>query len=275
MGKPYHLLTYNRQEGRNVTVIAHRGASAYYPDNTLISIEGAIEMEADMAEIDVLLTRDGVPVVIHNERLSRLSGGHGRVAHYTLQELKKLDFGYSKKGFTGEQIPTLDEVLSLCKNTIALNIEIKPGAVQELVNGGVEEKCVELVYYHDMEKHVVFSGFDPRVFLNLHIIDPDIATAVLYDGRYYPENLKPSQIAEHLRVDAFNCSTRELSAEWMDDLKGADIPVNVYTVNSEKAMDRFLDMGVSGLFTNRPDMLLRVLRRRKVPAFIERFYQVT
>ncbi len=263
MGTPYHLLKYNKKENDTFTVIAHRGASAYYPENTLISIEGAIEMGADMVEIDVLLSRDGVPVVIHNEKLSRLTGGRGRVAHYTLAELKKFDVGYIKKGFKGEKIPTLEEVLSLCNNTIALNIEIKSGAVMDLVNGGIEEKCMELVYYFGMQEHVVFSSFDPRALLNLKIIDPDIPAAVLYDDRYFHSKLMPSHIVEHLKADAFNCSRKELTPKWIADCKNAGIPVNIYTVNEASQMKRFIGLGVSGIFTNHPDILLKVIEENK------------
>ena len=255
MGRPYHSLLYNPPARAGFAVIAHRGASAYLPENTLVALEGAIGMEADMAEIDVLLSRDGVPVVVHNERIHRATGGRGRVAHYTLAELKRFDFGYRFRQSRGERIPTLEEVLELCAGRIALNIEIKTGAVRDQVLGGVEELCMDLVYRRGMEAHVVYSSFDPRALLHLKIIDPSAATAVLYDKRLYPGSLAPGAIVEHLRADAFNCSRDEISASWMDDCAAHGIPVNIYTVDDEKTMRRLMAMGVGGIFSNRPDVL--------------------
>ena len=255
MGRPCHTLLFRQPAREGFAVIAHRGASAYFPENTLLSLEGAIDMDADMAEIDVLLSRDGVPVVVHNERIHRATGGRGRVAHYTLAELKRFDFGYKFKAARGERIPTLEEVLELCAGRIALNIEIKSGAVQDVVLGGVEELCIDLVYRHGMESHVAFSSFDPRALLHCKIIDPSAVTAVLYDDRYYLRTQTPAAIVEHLRADAFNCSKEEITEKWMADCAAHGVPVNIYTVDDEKTMRRLIAMGVGGIFSNRPDVL--------------------
>ncbi len=255
MGRPFHTLSYKKPAREGFAVIAHRGASAYFPENTLLALEGAIDMDAEMAEIDVLLSRDGVPVVVHNEHIRRATGGSGRVAHYTLAELKHFDFGYQFKAARGERIPTLEEVLELCAGRIALNIEIKPGAVQDMVLGGIEELCVDLVYRHGMEEHVVFSSFDPRALLHCKIIDPSAATAVLYDDRFYLRTQTPAAIVEHLRADAFNCGKDEIHAKWMADCTAHEVPVNIYAVDDEKTMRRLIAMGVGGIFSNRPDVL--------------------
>jgi len=88
MGRPYHLFKYNHRDGDEFTIIAHRGASAYYPENTLPSFEAAIEMGADMVELDVQLTSDKEVVVFHDEKISRCTDGRGKIADYTLAELK-------------------------------------------------------------------------------------------------------------------------------------------------------------------------------------------
>jgi Glycerophosphoryl diester phosphodiesterase len=259
MGRPYHLFKYNRIEGDNFTVIAHRGASAYCPENTLVSFERAIALGADMIELDVQLTRDGEVVVFHDEKLTRCMNGKGRITDYTLAELKKLDAGiWFNKEYEGTRIPTLAEVLSLCKNKVAVNIEIKTGAVDENIRNGIEEKCLKIVDQGGMREHMVFSSFDPRAIRHLKEIDRTVAAAVLFEKRYYGPKL-PSEIIELLGADAFNCSQDELSKKWLTDLKLNNIPVNIYTVDDEKNMRRFLDMGVSGIFTNSPDILKRIL----------------
>jgi len=185
-GKPYHLFKYNFREGDDFTIIAHRGASAYYPENTIPSFEGAIAMGADMVEFDVQLTQDKEVIVFHDEKISRCTDGRGRAADHTLASLKKLDAGsWFNKNFTNTKVPALAEVLSLCKNKIAVNIEIKTEAVGKMFFGGIEEKCLKIVDQYGMNDHVVFSSFDPRAIMHLKQIDNNVTAAVLFDKNLY------------------------------------------------------------------------------------------
>jgi glycerophosphoryl diester phosphodiesterase len=258
MGKPYNLFKYNLREGDEFTAIAHRGASAYYPENTLPSFEGAIAMGADMVELDVQLTSDKKVVVFHDEKISRCTNGRGRIADHTLAQLKKLDAGnWYGKDFKDTRIPTLAEALSVCKNKIAVNIEIKTEAVSKMFFGGIEEKSLKIVEQSGMNGHVVFSSFDPRAIMHLKKIDNTVTAAVLFEKKHYGSKL-PSDIIESLGADAFNCSNAEFNKKWLANVKLNNIPVNIYTVNDAKNMRRFINMGVSGIFTNNPDILKRV-----------------
>jgi glycerophosphoryl diester phosphodiesterase len=258
MPRPYHLFKYNHRKGDDFTVIAHRGASAYYPENTLPSFEGAIVMDADMVELDVQLTSDKEIVVFHDEKITRCTDGRGRIADYTLTSLKKLDAGsWFDKDFKNTKIPTLAEVLCFCKNKIAVNIEIKTEAVSKMFFGGIEEKCLKIVEQSGMNEHVVFSSFDPRAIMHLKQIDNTAAVAVLFEKKHYGSKL-PSDIMESLGADAFNCSLSGFKKKWLENIKLNNIPVNIYTVNDAKNMKRFINMGVSGIFTNNPDILKRV-----------------
>jgi len=110
--------------------IAHRGASYYAPENTMASFKLASEMNADMIELDVTLTRDNIPVVFHDRKLSRTTDGKGNISRYLLRELRELDAGlWFSELYKGTRIPTLEEVLEWASGTIALNIEIKKEAV--------------------------------------------------------------------------------------------------------------------------------------------------
>jgi glycerophosphoryl diester phosphodiesterase len=277
MLKPYHLFKYSRFGDLKVTrdlqvtsdlkvtsdddftIIAHRGASAYYPENTIISFEGAIRLNADMVELDVQLTADGEVVVFHDEEISRCTNGRGRIADHTLAKVKKLDAGgWFDEKFQSEKIPTLAEVLSVCKNKIAVNIEVKTEAVTSAISGGIEEKCLQIVDRIGMREHVIFSSFDPRAVQHLRQLDHQAPAAVLYEKKHYGSKL-PSAIVASLDAAAFNCSQREISPKWLADLKRHGIPVNIYTVNDEKNMKRLLAMGVGGIFTNYPDILKSVL----------------
>ncbi|MFO7569875.1 MAG: glycerophosphodiester phosphodiesterase family protein [Smithellaceae bacterium] len=259
MPKPYHLFKYNAANDDDFTIIAHRGASAYYPENTIASFEGAIALGADMVELDVQLTSDHEVVAFHDETIGRCTDGRGRVVACSLEKLKSLDAGGWFDGkFRDEKVPTLAEVLDVCKDRIAVNIEIKTEAVRDRVQGGIEEKCLTLVLQYGMKDHVVFSSFDPRAVAHLKEIDADTPVAVLYDKELYGSRT-PSQIVTCLGADAFNCAKKELSDPWMADLKGNGIPVNIYTVNDDKTMKRLLALGVNGMFTNKPDILKSIL----------------
>jgi glycerophosphoryl diester phosphodiesterase len=259
MSKPYHLLKYNYTEGDNFTVIAHRGASAYYPENTIASFTGAIKLGAGMVELDVQLTADGEVVVFHDEKINRCTNGRGRVVEYSLPALKKFDAGsWFHKKFQGEKIPLLAEVLSVCKNEIAVNIEVKTEAVADHITGGIEEKCLQIVEKSGMRGHIVFSSFDPRALIHLQQIDSSLPTAVLFEKKCYGSHL-PSDIINFLGAGAFNCSSKELNSKWLADLQFKNIPFNVYTINSEKKMKQLLAAGAGGIFTNCPDILIRVL----------------
>jgi glycerophosphoryl diester phosphodiesterase len=263
-GKPYHLFKYNPRRGDHFTIIAHRGASAYYPENTIPAFEGAIAMGADMVEFDVQLTRDKEVVVFHDENISRCTDGRGRVADFSLAALKKRDAGkWFDADFKNTRVPTLAEVLDVCKNKIAVNIEIKTEAVRKTFFGGIEEKCLKIVDQCGMNGHVVYSSFDPRAIIHLKQIDANVTAAVLFEKKLYG-SLLPSDIMELVGADAFNCSRTELNKKRLANIKLNNIPVNIYTVNDAKGMKRFVHMGVNGIFTNHPDLLKRVVADAKL-----------
>lgn len=255
----YKLPELYRDNGDGFIVIAHRGASAYYPENTMAAFKGALEMEAEMIELDVMLSKDGVPVVFHDATLEDHSTGSGRLADYTLSQLQELDAGsWFDSSFAGQKIPTLEEVLAFASGKIALNIEIKTEAVSDEVMGGVEEKSLELVKKYNMEDYVLFSSFDYRAIAHLKALDPDMPAAILYE-KSQSEKLLPSELLAKYQADAFNCSYRELNTRRFKDIRENNIPVFIYTVDKPSKMRKLLRMNVSGIFTNKPDVLWNVL----------------
>lgn len=245
---------YSKKPNRFI-IIAHRGASAYYPENTLSSFEAAITMDADMIELDVTLTNDGVPVVIHDETLDRTTNGKGKVSDYSLEELKRLDAGFwFHPKFKDEAIPTLEEVLNHTSGKVALNIEIKPEAVSDHELGGIEEKCLHLVKKYNMQRHVIFSSFYYKALSHLRRLDKTLATGVLFESRQAAGRL-PSQLTKEYQAQAFHCNFRKLNSKWLEDAKAHQIPVLVYTVNSVPKMKSLIEKGVTGIFTDRPDKI--------------------
>ncbi|MDZ7756391.1 glycerophosphodiester phosphodiesterase [Rhodohalobacter sp.] len=256
MSLPVSLYSDN---GDNFIVIGHRGASAYYPENTLGAFKAAYDMGAEMIELDILLSKDGIPVAIHDETLDRTTNGTGKVVDYTFEELAKLDAGsWFGKKHSSERILSLEEVLQFAKGKIALNIEIKTEAVADELKNGIEEKAYELVKKFDMLDHVLFSSFDYRAVAHLKELDVNIAAALLYE-KEQSDGMGPKQLVNAYKVDAFNCNYRLFTKKWADETSEADIPVFVYTVNSERRMKKMIKKGVNGIFTDKPDLLKQVV----------------
>lgn len=263
MPERYRLPVLYKHNQGNFIIVAHRGASAYYPENTMAAFRGAVELGADMIELDVLLSSDGIPVVFHDAKLNAHSDGKGRLGYHTLKQLKALDAGsWFDKAFTDARIPALEEVLAFATGNIALNIEIKTEAVSDQLSGGIEEKCLQLVRRYGMEHHVLFSSFDYRAVVHLKELDPNISVALLYN-RSKSGNKLPSGLVENYQADAFNCSYYQFRAKWREDLKKHKIPHFIYTVDRLKQMWKLLNAGVNGIFTNRPDLLRAVIDQWK------------
>lgn len=241
--------------GGPTRVIAHRGFSGAAPENTLAAFEKAIEVGADMFELDVLLSRDGRVVVIHDDTLDRTTDGEGKVAAFTLAELKKLDAGsWFSAEFAGERIPTLEEALRLAKGRILVNVEIKT----EAVGHGVVAKTLEVIDELDMKDNVVISSFDPKALSKARELDPHIRTASLFNAELQ-KGMSPEAVMAEVGSNGFNLSRRQVDAGIVAACHRLARPVSVYTVNEINEMERLIRLGVNAIFTDRPDRLLRVL----------------
>lgn len=247
------------QTVKNFAVIAHRGASFYAPENTMSAFKLAHQMKADMIELDVLLSKDNVPIVLHDSFLERTTNGKGLAKDYTIDELNKLDAGswFSEK-FSGEKISTLEEVLSWAKDKISLNIEVKTEAVSDTYKNGIEYYCIDLVRAHGMENYVVFSSFDYRSVSHLKTNAPEIATSILFE-RKRPFKMNPLDLIGKYQADGFNINWRRFNTREIDQIRKSGYDVWVYTVNEEKTMRKLILSGVTGIFSDRPDLLRKVL----------------
>jgi glycerophosphoryl diester phosphodiesterase len=241
-------------------VIAHRGASYYAPENTMAAFRKAVEMQADMIELDVQLSRDGVPVACHDDNLKRLAGLNSFVHDLDWRELRNVDVGSRfDSDFAGESIPSLEQVLDWAQGTISLNIEIKPGAVTGDEEGGIEQKVVELVKQAGMERHVLISGFDFRIQERLQKMAPEIARGLLY-SKEAAQKRSVEELLDTYSPDTLNASLREFRKREMKEA-AKKLPVFIYTVNRAWTMSRLIRQGVSGIFSDCPDLLKQVADR--------------
>ncbi len=246
-------------------VIAHRGISAKYPENTLIAFEHAANISGvDMIELDVRLSKDEEVIVLHDRTLQRTSTGNGLARNYTLNELKEFDAGsWFHPKFTYERIPTLREALQKVGAQLWIDIEIKSDWLRPEPPFLLEEKILQVVQECGMSSRVFFSSFNHRLLLNLKKIKSSVITGVLYNFSYDFFKM-PSDLAEQVGASIFVCAKRELTHRMVDNAHKHGIAVYVYTLNSVKDAKKMLSYGVDGIMSNNADDIIEVVKKSNI-----------
>jgi glycerophosphoryl diester phosphodiesterase len=235
-------------------IVAHRGVSAEMLENTLEALSRAVAQRSPMAEVDVQLARDGVPVVFHDWDLRRLGGGDVRVVEETdSTDLARvaLSLAIQRGGPTAAQavlhgaLPTLAGLLAVVPPAFALNLELKRRDADR------DRFVAALAATLDERTNLLVSSFDHELLARLRAVLPDLPLAPLagHDGAVL--------LAAGRALDAFSlhAHTRLASAELVAAARADGRPLLVYTVNEAVAARRLLDLGVSGLFSDRPRRL--------------------
>ena len=237
---------------------AHRGASGYFPENTMLSFRKAIELGATGIETDVQMTSDGVLVLIHDEFVRRTTNGNGLVKDFRYVDLNKLDAGsWFNDNYNNETVPTAEQLIIFAKeNNILLNLELKNG---EVTYPDIEEKLIEMIYKHNYEGKVILSSFNHYSMVHCKEISKEIKTGLLYmAGLYHPE-----VYCKYTGADALHPYYISINKEIIDDVKKEGLLVNPFTVNTQEDMKKLIEDGVSGIITNYPDKLKKVLMKFK------------
>jgi glycerophosphoryl diester phosphodiesterase len=223
-------------------VIAHKGASAYAPENTLLSFRRAYELGAQMIELDVHETLDGQLVCIHDKTVDRTTDGSGEVRNLSYEELMKMDAG------DGERIPLLEDVLIFASGKLQVNIELKVI--------GVEMEVLDLVEKTGMNDSIIISSFLHGALSTIKEISSNSATAILIKDKM--NDLV--QYAVDLKANAINPDYKLVSADLVKDAQMHALRVYPWTVNDTATMKRLFEIGVDGIITDYPDVALDILR---------------
>ena len=222
--------------------IAHRGASGYSPENTLLSFKKALDMGVDAIELDVHLSADGVLVVIHDQTLERTTNGKGLVADFTLFELKKLQIE------NHQSIPTLSEVLDLVNKKCVVHIELKgaqtPQAVAQLIDGYVRTKN----WTYDLFS---VSSFDWEMLSTIANLDANINCGVLTETAIEEALI----FAKKIKAKSIHPEFKLLTVENTKQIKQADFKVFAWTVNAPETIKKMRFLGVDGVFCDYPDRI--------------------
>lgn len=231
-------------------VIAHRGYSGKYPENTMLAFQKAVEEGCDEIELDVQLTKDRVAVVIHDEKIDRTTDGTGMVKDYTYEELKEFNAAAGFSGLTKfQQIPTFEEYCSwVSKAGITTNIEIKTGSYYY---EGIEQCIVDIIRKHGLESKVMFSSFNHVSLLKVLELMPQAVCGALLgkqglgNAGYYCANYG---------FACYHPGYPGLTAEAVDGCRDHGVLVNVWTVNDIAGLEQIYDWGCHGVITNYPGM---------------------
>ena len=236
-------------------VIAHRGASGYAPENTLIAFQKGLEFGADMLELDIQLSREGEVVVIHDHTLDRTTNGTGYVKDYSVKELKQFDAAKRFEAYRGETIPLLQEVFDLVKNRATLAIEIKNCPI---IYPEIEQKLVQLIEKNAFVEHILVISFYHPSLKEIKRLNPDIPTGILYVGAL----LEPWAAAETVGANALHPHYEYTTAAMVVEAHQRNYLVHPWTINRATDMEKWVSCGVDGIATDYPDTLAGIIRNR-------------
>lgn len=231
----------------------HRGASGHAPENTLAAIRLAMEMGAQMTEIDVQQTADDQLVLFHDDSLARTSSGRGLLWQKNLVELKMLDAGsWFNAKFAGEPLPTLAEAIALVRGKIKLNIEVKLHGHER----NIAQLVVETIRREQFEQECIVTSFGFEVADEIKRLAPELSVGYIFGPREYREEVFSSN------VEVLSTHHSLVDAAFVQKARAAGKEVHVWTVNEKPLMNKLLDLGVDAIITNYPDRLAEVLESR-------------
>lgn len=227
-------------------IIAHRGASAGAPENTIAAFQLALDLQADGIELDVMLTADKQLVVIHDDTVDRTTNGSGRVSDLNLEEIRRLDAGQ------GEKVPTLLEVLDAFGGKLLINIELKN---YTSIFDTLPVEVSKLIKSYGLVEDVLISSFNPFNISRVQRRIPDAKLGLITQ----PQQAK-RWIWRFFEYDSLHPHFKDVDPILVSALHARNRKVNAWTVDDPQEIKRLVDLKVDGIITNDPKGAGEVLR---------------
>ncbi|MEW6085197.1 MAG: glycerophosphodiester phosphodiesterase [Chloroflexota bacterium] len=254
-----------------VLVIAHQGGDGVWPGDTMLAFENAVQIGSDVLEMDAHITKDGHIVLMHDEKVDRTTDGTGLIEDMTLEQLKRLDAAYdwsADGGATfpyrgqGIKVPTLEEVFQRFPQ-MRFVIEIK------LTNNPIEKRLCDLIRRYNMQEKALIGSFHDEAMTNFRATCPEVATSAASDevrnyvllGKvflwgFYPPRFQTIQPPWNPE-DSLGITI--VTERFIRESQSKNIRVEPWTVNDPDLMKQYIEWGVDGIITDRPDLLVEVL----------------
>jgi glycerophosphoryl diester phosphodiesterase len=253
MGRYYHLIDATTVTVGRIAAISHRGEHLHHPENTLPAYQAAIDAGADYFEVDVRTTTDGKLVLMHDNRVDRMTDGKGLVKDMTFAQIRALDAGTKfSPEFAGTRVPTFDEALALAQGKIGVYVDTKVADPQALVDA---------IVAHNMQDHVVIYG-EPALLAAVRKIRPTLKVMPEAENegtcRQLVKDLQPQVLAfdaADFKPDVIACARDEKARIYVDRMGTTDNPAG---------WQEAIDMGANGIQTDRPAELVEYLRGRNM-----------
>ncbi|MBL4709462.1 MAG: hypothetical protein JKY48_13585 [Flavobacteriales bacterium] len=249
-------------------IIAHRGASGLVPENTLIAFKKAIEIGVDRIEMDLRQTIDGEVIVLHDKTIKRTTNGWGSVRKLSLKRVQRYSAGsWFHYDFGAEKVPTFREVLELVNGRTTLLLEIKDGSPY---HHGIEKNVIELINEYDAHDWCIVQSFNDKVLKNFRalpelnsdvqkLFEIVIPVAPFYGGsRFTYKSVRSYDFAQEVNVNFKNVTPLVIRK-----LHKMGKKINVWTVNDNYDLNRFVEMGVDGIITDYPDRLKKIIASKE------------
>lgn len=241
----------------NPAIIAHRGASAYAPENTLAAFKLALQQGADAIELDAKLTADGQVVVIHDQTVDRTTPHHGRVRDYRFNDLRKMDAGsHFDIAFKGEPIPSLEEVFKAVGQLTFINVELTNYAS---VTDRLPEQVADLVRQYKLGHRVLFSSFNPIALARIRRLTPEAPIGLLAMPKRKGA-LARSWVGRLLKYNSLHPEASDAQPALVNGVHRRGGRVFVWTINTPAEMSRTFGIGVDGIFTDDPLLAQKTLK---------------
>lgn len=239
-------------ERKQVSNVAHRGATAYTPENTIAAFDLAVDMKADYIEIDVQRSKDGELVLIHDTTVDRTTDGTGKVGDLTLQQLRSLDAG-SWKGeqFAGEPIPTFEEILDHYHGKIGILIELKAPELYPGIEEQVAAALIERNLHKPQNEKIIIQSFNFESIKKMDQLLPKVPIGVLTSNRADTTLEALQEFSTY--ADWFNPSYGIVTEELVNQVHSLGMQIGSWTVRSQEAADFLFEMGVDAIISDYPD----------------------
>lgn len=237
----------------SIVRVAHRGASAQYPENTLLAFRQAIEQGIDYLEVDLHRTSDNELVIIHDPTLERTTNGKGNVHDHSLHEIRQLDAGQ------GEMIPLLAEVIQLARDArIRLCVEIKGATETEEL--AIAELIVKALESNEFLDQVIVTSFSPKALLRANALQPGIST--MLDPSPQDGSLSPREVCAQALQAGANCLSydfRFLTPAIVQACRLSGLTLWPWDPDEPNDIKQLMNLDVHAIMTNRPDVLNKVI----------------